>query len=87
MIRLLKSVYCFAFINAFVFAIQSCKKDEQIRPIDPTIEKYFGDWKFTKTKYRNSWDYVPDSKGSTTVVHSLVTSKNWEKTGGIYMGR
>ena len=69
---------------------QSCRKDAHelvaLTEIDPTIEKYFGTWKFTKTEYRNYWDYVPDSTGSSTVVHTLVTEVNWERTGEISMG-
>jgi hypothetical protein len=86
MIRLLYSVFCFASIIAIVFAIQSCRKDEQTRPIDPTIEKYFGDWKFTKTEYRHSYDYMADSTGSSVLIHTLEIVVNWERTGRVSMG-
>ncbi|NOQ70854.1 MAG: hypothetical protein GQ574_02565 [Crocinitomix sp.] len=80
---MLKSIYFLLFFTVIAFTTQSCKKEVAI---DPTIEKYFGEWAFTKTQHRTSWEYIADSTVSSSYVSTFDMETNWEKTGKVSMG-
>ena len=67
----------FILLFTFVLTMSACNK-----PKDPTLEKYFGTWKFTKTE--NYWSYNYDQNGNS--FETEYETIQWERIGEVSMG-
>ena len=67
---------------SFFLLFSSCKKEYEEKPGNPENEKYYGNWRFTKTNVSDSYTYVQGPNGAE-LVHTHNETTEWEHTGTI----